>query len=652
MLQFGRKKSGDDRFRLLAEFIQAVLETPDTPSLIRQVAMNNGYMRICKRIAGTPDKRDNAWVQRAKVFCEGKNISYHALEEKLFPVARSLGMNTDTGDRDYYEILGVDHHAGQKEIKSAFRKKALKIHPDVSNGRDSESEEFYNLQTAYDVLSDTKSRKNYDGIKSAESWAENTNQAPPINAGKKISAYIALKNKFIPQMIAVFLFLGIITVIADFVYKERTMKGDEYIPESLLASSSEAPDAKEIIQAGDNFSPRFEMAAGSREPDRKPMHELKPAESVADEPEMEKGSLAAENGFEKIREKIKAFEKGADKPKGGLETNSGPPPDETEKPKDDIDGEYFAGMERNEIAANVFSEKRESGKKQMRELPPGAGEISEVGNETVDVVKKIFKKAETKQPREAAAKKPVGSKESSGLQENKSKGEKTGIKNPDAIDISAIKGKISGPAEFRKKELKSAVDFMPGDIARFFRNQEAAGAAHAGSDEKLDETGPESISSAAKSSEDKKKNNESVNSTGAKRKDEKAVENRSEDTEKKLYSFFDRFCRAYESENLPVFQTFFSENAVENGKRFNSLLPVYRNTFKSVESIRYIIRMKNFENIVQAKKIKVNAEYVLTFRSAKSGKPSFREGEIFFELEPDKAEYRVNKMTYFFDRKD
>ena len=63
--------------------------------------------------------------------------------------------------RDYYEVLGVDKNADEKEIKSAFRKLAKKYHPDVSKEPDA-AEKFKEVQEAYEVLSDENKRKMYD----------------------------------------------------------------------------------------------------------------------------------------------------------------------------------------------------------------------------------------------------------------------------------------------------------------------------------------------------------------------------------------------------------------------------------------------------------------------------------------------------------
>ncbi|MEM2856493.1 MAG: J domain-containing protein [Candidatus Nitrosocaldaceae archaeon] len=63
--------------------------------------------------------------------------------------------------RDYYEILGVDRNASKDEIKQAYRKLALKYHPDRNKSPDA-AERFKEISEAYAVLSDDEKRKIYD----------------------------------------------------------------------------------------------------------------------------------------------------------------------------------------------------------------------------------------------------------------------------------------------------------------------------------------------------------------------------------------------------------------------------------------------------------------------------------------------------------
>ena len=70
--------------------------------------------------------------------------------------------------KDYYQILGVDKNASADQIKSAYRKLAMKYHPDRNQGNAEAAEKFKEINEAHEVLSDETKRKNYDMYGSAD----------------------------------------------------------------------------------------------------------------------------------------------------------------------------------------------------------------------------------------------------------------------------------------------------------------------------------------------------------------------------------------------------------------------------------------------------------------------------------------------------
>lgn len=133
-------------------------------------------------------------------------------------------------DFDYYEELGVEKTAGKTEIKKAYRRLALKYHPDKNPENKEEAEKkFRALNEAYDVLSDAEKRRQYDlQFSTSQSSAFIVKQK---DTGKSIILDTKLPLKEIEKKFWKF--------VNDKVGKKTI--GDQSVGGDALAHRSEAP---------------------------------------------------------------------------------------------------------------------------------------------------------------------------------------------------------------------------------------------------------------------------------------------------------------------------------------------------------------------------------------------------------------------------
>ena len=71
----------------------------------------------------------------------------------------------ETNIVDFYDILGINKNANEKEIKNAYKKLVRRYHPDKNNSSDA-SDKFRKIQIAYETLIDVEKRKKYDSFDS------------------------------------------------------------------------------------------------------------------------------------------------------------------------------------------------------------------------------------------------------------------------------------------------------------------------------------------------------------------------------------------------------------------------------------------------------------------------------------------------------
>lgn len=93
--------------------------------------------------------------------------------------------------KDYYRTLGVDKKASQEEIKKAYRKLAVRYHPDKNQGNKTAEDKFKEISEAYEVLGDPEKRKQYDRL--GANWKQyehaGFDQGPSAGRGRTTYSY-------------------------------------------------------------------------------------------------------------------------------------------------------------------------------------------------------------------------------------------------------------------------------------------------------------------------------------------------------------------------------------------------------------------------------------------------------------------------------
>jgi curved DNA-binding protein CbpA len=115
--------------------------------------------------------------------------------------------------------------------------------------------------------------------------------------------------------------------------------------------------------------------------------------------------------------------------------------------------------------------------------------------------------------------------------------------------------------------------------------------------------------------------------------------------QQRLLTFLKKYTSAYEQKDLSLFCTFFVQDAVEQGKPFDAMLPTYQQTFNKVEALRYQINIRSFTIDYNTKKIMVEGAYTANYRLPEKdwGNSS---GTIRMELLDLAGGLMVSKLEY------
>ena len=119
---------------------------------------------------------------------------------------------------DYYKILGVNKNATQEEIKKAYKKLAIKYHPDKNEGEVLSEEIFKSVKEAYETLSDTHKKSKYDNLQAYNAQKRSATSNQGIHTNRQRREYRRPpENVGMSNMKARLIGIGFIVVITGIV---------------------------------------------------------------------------------------------------------------------------------------------------------------------------------------------------------------------------------------------------------------------------------------------------------------------------------------------------------------------------------------------------------------------------------------------------
>ena len=624
------------RLRRLIDFCLKVDKINQTPELISLVASETEYIGFCRKITDPQEK----FQRRFAAVCRTNLIDPNDIRRRMKLVASVLGVYKQV---DYYKILGITPDADAQAIKQAYRERARIFHPDKATGDDKDGAKFVKLHDAYVHLSDPQMRDLYDRTRvGAGNWIEG-------GVSTRRSAVPAGVGRFFSWM---FILVGGIVIVAyafDLVQDGRIpILFDHFAggrPNDQYAASTQMPDGS-AVRDGLTASEKNNLEmAGLRKyfPEPTPMG-MEPIEKPADiedelmffNPRREKRYWASETSrHETLDDAVAALAEMYHRTPEWVQLNMG---EENTLPaihrKLGAQQAFEIAMaEKTIIDASPQDEALETAINQEPSAAVAQAAVGDPGLEPAAVetdmiyepkaVVAALSKAKSasfpekeKEARKTPAMpepnvQPVTEATSADPTRHPKQDRSTTLETDAGTQekpIVATSGKIAVKptakadvlrqmegAQPSEKPVSAAVPVLPNQKKPSVLKA-SAGIYEKAAAVKSKRTG---IMPTAKTNVLKQIKTASV---------EYAEERR------RVAAFLNTFTHAYEQKDLNRFQSFFAEGALEQGKRFEEMLPTYRKTFSLVEALRYKIDMQSFTIDDTAKKIVVEGAFTASYR--------------------------------------
>ena len=582
-----RANSLEDSKRL-TNLLVALSGIWETPALIAYLADDRARLLLCKALVSPLSEYDRQLARRALDILRSRGMDAERLRKKLGPAAVALGLvSTCDVQIDYYHALGLNPSATASELRAAYRKKAFELHPDTARDTAESSTDFMAVKAAYDTLIDPKSRAAFDQCRlQLVSWHEkDTKASPGKRSQRRPPGRIRKATYRIAALVAVMILLAWVISI---VHEHETMVELAQVTSSTIPGSAREmsePDPGEVENKG---------APG------KPLLDGK-TEDVEATPIAAAGTLTLGKRTE-VEEK----------PTPALEPVTSPQRIEIEEPRaepapEPVEGKVLPFEEGGKSQAASIQESRE--KKPKEVMKPT----------------KTKKNMETSEPAKKKTSYPAAQVLSKSL-------EKPSELPIQQASIPSDSDNAAGnPSPSTDKDTTKETEFNVSEMLQ-------TNAPAVSKDASPSPAPPHSSIQVA------------TNPPGlvfpavpVPETHETSFIKRSQ-----ILAFLKEYTAAYERGNAETFFSFFTANAMENGKALNELRPDYRKLWDNVKSLNYRISVNETEQVMGTDMVSMTGRFDLDWKFM-DGRSGQSHGEIFMDLKLNETALRVSRLSYRFD---
>jgi|GEM_PF-2350631 len=233
---------------LISRLVRVIAGEKNPHLLISRVAADARLLELVKKIHGEAGAAAHSPVKSSvTALCETNHITPEFFWERVRLVVYTLQLAPEGEDDDLYATLQLERSATREEIKAAYRRLSLRHHPDRNPGDPQAVEAFMKIHRAYQVLSQEKSREEYDRKLTVPLWNEghsHSREESPKPQRPPLQRYSRLWPLAIPVVafLLLVLFVDFQNVQTRKYYEKQWQAAHRDVPRADPAGQAKTPE--------------------------------------------------------------------------------------------------------------------------------------------------------------------------------------------------------------------------------------------------------------------------------------------------------------------------------------------------------------------------------------------------------------------------